>query len=125
MRRKLRNSELSHLRRLVGWVSCEIGQSPDDLVSTVQNIVSKTGIEISECGKSRLIDSHRKAESVPKYVRAAIKALRKTIAEQEGDIIDIDPSAIKSKKTKEVNKYQHKLIGRPAPKIRWAENDPF
>ena len=30
----MKRSDLNHLRRLVAWARCEIGQSPDELVTT-------------------------------------------------------------------------------------------
>lgn len=71
-------SEANHLRRLVGWVRCEVGQPPDEMVPMVQSIVRQLG-EVSQEGKARLAESHAAASNVPKYVRAAIKALQKTL----------------------------------------------
>lgn len=85
MKRRLTDAEINHLRRLLGWVRCEIGQSPEDLVETVRGIVLVTGTPSAEA-KDRLVESHRKAERAPKYVRAAVKALSKTI-EPDGEIV--------------------------------------
>lgn len=72
-------AELNHLRRLLGWVSCEVGQPPDEMVPMVQSIVRQIG-EPSPEGKARLVEAHARASNVPKYVRAALKALAKTLA---------------------------------------------
>lgn len=83
---KLSPSDLNHLRRLLGYMRCEVGQSPQELVATVQSILSTTR-ETTSDGKQRLIEAHTKAQNVPKYVRAAIKALEKSLA-KEHDIVD-------------------------------------
>lgn len=44
--------------------------------------------DISDEGKARLVDYHKKIVAVPLYVRAAVKALEKTIAKQDGEIMD-------------------------------------
>ena len=83
---RLMQSDVNHLRRLLGYMRCEVGQSPEDLVATVQAILPATG-EPSSDGKQRLLAAHTKAQNVPKYVRAAIKALEKALA-GEHDIVD-------------------------------------
>jgi hypothetical protein len=74
-------AEVSHLRRLVAWVDCDAGQEPDAMVDTVRAICERLG-DVSEEGKARLVASHAQASNAPRYVRAAIKALRKTLAAQ-------------------------------------------
>lgn len=88
---KLTPAEINHLRRLIGWVACEIGQSPDEMVATVQRIAPAIQ-DASEEGKARLVQAHQNASSVPKYVRAAIKALRNAIEPHLGDVVDADYS---------------------------------
>lgn len=85
----LSQAEINHLRRLVGWVDCEIGQSPEEMIETVKGIAPAIG-DLSDEAKQRLVASHEKAASVPKYVRQAIKALRKTLAGTEGDTMDAE-----------------------------------
>ena len=75
----LTSAELNHLRRLLCWVRCEVGQPPDEMVPMVQNIVRRIG-EVSPEGKTRLVKAHAQASNVPQYVRAALKALAKTLA---------------------------------------------
>lgn len=69
----------NHLRRLVAWVRCEVGQTPEELVDTIKHIAPFIG-DIGECGKERLVLAHQQASAVPKYVRDAIKALEKSIS---------------------------------------------
>lgn len=85
---RLTEVEANHLRRLLGWVACEVGQEPDEMVVTVQNIADKLGCEISEESKGMLVDGYLKSTNVPKYVRAAVKSLSKAIQPHVGDIVD-------------------------------------
>ena len=89
MNRALTKAEVNHLRRLIGYVRCEILQSPDELVATVQSICPSIG-EISEEGKQRLVESYEKAIAVPKYVRDAIRSLEKVVIENQGEILDVN-----------------------------------
>ncbi|HJV75461.1 MAG TPA: hypothetical protein VJ654_14640 [Noviherbaspirillum sp.] len=90
---KLTDAEINHLRRLLGYVRCEIGQEPDEIVSTVKKIAPAIG-DISEEGKKNLVEWHDKSSSVPKYVRAAVKALEKTIVQHQGEILDAGESRV-------------------------------
>lgn len=91
MNKTLSAAEINHLRRLLGWVACEIGQSSGELIETAKRIAPTVG-ELSTEGRQRLIEAAEKADQVPKYVRAAVKALKKAIADQEGDIVDAEIS---------------------------------
>lgn len=75
----MKQSQLNHLRRLLGWVRCEIIQSPDELVE-IAKVIAQAGVEIGDSGKEALVKMHDQARSVPKYVRAAEKALSAMIA---------------------------------------------
>ena len=90
---KLSDSDINHLRRLLAWMRCEVGQSPEELVATVQSILPVVGDPSSDA-KERLVRAHTQAQNVPKYVRAAIKALEKALAQQRptGKTVDGDPS---------------------------------
>ncbi|MHB0929112.1 MAG: hypothetical protein ACYC3W_09325 [Candidatus Nanopelagicales bacterium] len=85
----LKESDINHLRRLIGWVACEVGQTPEELIASLRNLESVID-SIDEEAKDRLILAHKKAESVPKYVRDAIKALSKVIKPYQGNIVDAD-----------------------------------
>lgn len=74
---ELKASDLNHLRRLLAWVGCQIGQAPDELVKTVQDLLPALGHEVPDEAKQRLVLAHRQAASVPQYVHAAMKALGK------------------------------------------------
>ena len=86
MKRRLTTAEINHLRRLLGWVACEAGQTPEELIATAQKVAPAVGA-IDDAAKARLVEAHAKAAAVPKYVHAAIKALRKAI---EPDVVTVD-----------------------------------
>ena len=70
-------SDSNHLRRLLGWVDCEIGQAPEEMINTFADLAPALGPDICEEGKERISESYQKSKNVPKYIRSAIKALRK------------------------------------------------
>ncbi|WP_454677497.1 hypothetical protein [Achromobacter marplatensis] len=77
----MKRSDMNHLRRLLGWVRCDIGQSPAELQQTMIDVADGLGHpDISPEAKTRMVESYRRAESIPLYVRAAVKALEKTLA---------------------------------------------
>lgn len=86
MRPNLTQAQVNHLRRLLGWVRCEVGQTPDEIVETMRG---PNMPEPSPEGKARLLECHAKAAAVPKYVRAAVKALEKLLVKQEGVVVDV------------------------------------
>lgn len=90
VRPNLTDAEVGHLRRLLGWVRCEIGQSPEDLEATLRKITPAVAPEIGDEGRLRLKEMYDKSVNVPQYIRAAIKALEKTLVAQDGVILDVD-----------------------------------
>ena len=82
----MKRSDLTHLRRLVAWVRCEIGQTPDELVETVRNLAER-GLTTDEAGMERMVQAHDDARSVPKYVRDAVMALE---AYTSGPVTTVD-----------------------------------
>ncbi len=77
----MKQSDLNHLRRLLGWVRCDIGQAPAELQQTMIDVADGLGHpEISEEAKARMVETYRRAEAVPLYVRTAVKALEKALA---------------------------------------------
>ena len=94
MKRRLTTAEINHLRRLIGWVACEVGQTPEELVATAQKIAPAVG-EIDDAAKGRLVEAHAKAAAVPKYVRAAVVSLRKAI---EPDVVTVDGELVPARK---------------------------
>lgn len=77
----MKQSDLNHLRRLLGWVRCDIGQDPAGQQQTMIHIAGKLDIDsIDADAKARLVEGYRRAEAVPVYVRDAVKALEKALA---------------------------------------------
>lgn len=85
----MKQSEVNHLRRLLGWVRTEIGQTPDEFVDTMRVLGTKLKVEPDDAMKQRLVESHDRARSVPKYVRDAERALSKMLADR-GEVVDAD-----------------------------------
>ena len=90
MNRQLTDSEINHLRRLIGWIECEIGQAPDEMIETLKKVSPALGHDFGEESRLRLEAAYAKSAAVPLYVRAAIKALRKTLVKHNGEIVDVD-----------------------------------
>lgn len=97
----LSGAQVNHLRRLLGWVSCEIGQSAEELVATVGEILPAIG-EPDDAAKQRLVESHAKSAAVPAYVRQAVKQLSVVLREIDGDIVDgeVSGSSLPNKQVK-------------------------
>ncbi|MFY2035819.1 hypothetical protein ACOTDT_19145 [Achromobacter xylosoxidans] len=77
----MKPSDFNHLRRLLGWVRCDIGQDPAGQQQTMIDIAAKLGpAAIDADAKARLVEGYRRAKAVPVYVRDAVKALEKALA---------------------------------------------
>jgi hypothetical protein len=88
----MKQSELNHLRRLLGWVKCEIGQEPEAMVAMLGDIADKLGNPpLTDDAKQRLVEGYDKSQRVPKYIREAVKALEKLTGPGE-DIGDAEPT---------------------------------
>lgn len=99
MSKQLDKAQVNHLRRLLGWMRCEVGQSPEEMVTMMKGLLPRLG-PVSEDGKARLVESYHQAQRVPKYIRAALKALEPVVAESKGEIVDVVQE-------------QHKTAGQP------------
>lgn len=85
----IKQSDINHLRRLLGYVKCEIG---GDEQETIQRYAELSGIvdhNLDESAKQRIVESVRKSSSVPQYIRRAVAALEKVVKES-GDTVDAD-----------------------------------
>ena len=96
MARQLKTSDVNHLRRLLGYVRCELGQTPDEFLATCKAIAPSFEGELSPESKRRLTVSYEHAVRIPLYVRAAVKALEKVVKEIDGDVVDADNSAARA-----------------------------
>lgn len=90
MERRLTAAEINHLQRLLGWAACEAGQEPEEMVGMVRKLAPTIGPDLSDEGKARIVQAHQQASNVPKYVWAAIKALRKALEPHLGEIVDAE-----------------------------------
>ena len=89
MARELNKAQVNHLRRLLGWLRCEVGQTPAEWIATVTMLSERLdGLELDDAAKTRLVEWHRRLDSVPLYVRAAIKSLELVVKELNGEIVD-------------------------------------
>lgn len=86
-RRQLSVAEINHLRRLIGWVRCEIGQDPDEMLAMLRDLAEKIS-PVDAAGVARLREAHEKAAKVPGYIRAGIKALSETVERLQGQVVD-------------------------------------
>lgn len=87
----IKQSDINHLRRLLGYVKCEIG---GDEQETIQRYAELSGIldhEPDEAAKQRIVESVRKAARVPQYIRRAVTALEKVVKES-GDTVYAEAS---------------------------------
>lgn len=84
---KLKDSDINHLRRLLGYVRCEIGQSPQEFKDTLRAIAPAVGTPSPEA-YGRLLETYERAQRVPAYVRAAVKALEKVLAVSEDETLE-------------------------------------
>lgn len=76
----LTEAQINHLRRLLGWVRCDIGQSPDEYVETMRKIAPYVGTP-DEGAQQRIMAGYNKSRAVPKYVRDAVKSLESIVRE--------------------------------------------
>jgi hypothetical protein len=85
----LKASDVNHLRRLLAYIRLDIGQAPEEMAETLRSIAPIIRDAQPE-GVARLKDACDKSLAVPQYVRAAIKALEKTLVKSDGEILDVD-----------------------------------
>ena len=90
MSKQLSKAQVNHLRRLLGWVRCEIPPAPGEVVAIVKSIMPVIG---SPEAQQKMVEWHREASSVPQYLRAALKALEPVVREAAGEIVDGNPVA--------------------------------
>lgn len=90
---QITEAQLNHLRRLLGWVRCSEGvfQSPEEIKATWKDL-NAHGITPSDHAETRerLMQHYNLSCDVPKYIRAAIKALEPVVRQGDavGEIVD-------------------------------------
>ena len=78
------DAEVNHLRRLLAWMSCEMGQEPADMVVMTNDLAARIGpLQDVEGARIRLQASYDKSASYPAYVRLAVKMLAKALRDHE------------------------------------------
>ncbi|PTZ28670.1 hypothetical protein DB395_32925 [Pseudomonas aeruginosa] len=85
--RRLTRAEKNHLRRLIGWVRCEVGAEPDEVVAAAKEALDHFQC-VTEDSKQRLLEHYQKSVAVPSYIRAALKALEKVCLEDPTEVVD-------------------------------------
>ena len=85
--RRLTRAEMNHLRRLIGWVRCEVGAEPEEVVAAAKGALDHFQC-VTEDGKQRLLEHYQKSVAVPNYIRAALKALEKVCLEEPAEVVD-------------------------------------
>ena len=88
MSKTLSTAEINHLRLLLGWVRCEVGQDQEEMLQTVKRIAPAIEHELSKESQQRLVAAYEKSGKVPKYVRRAIKKLERVVIESQGEVVD-------------------------------------
>lgn len=86
----IKQSDINHLKRLIGYVKCEIGE---DEQQTIQRYAELSGIvdhELDDAVKKRIVENVRKAANVPQYIRLAVAALEKVVRESDGNTVDAE-----------------------------------
>ncbi len=103
MKTELKESDINHLRRLVAWVRCEIGETEQQLINRYCEIARILPSDLDDAAKQRIVKSIENARDVPQYIRRAVKSLEKVVGKVDGDIVDAD-----------VSEDQQELIGNAA-----------
>lgn len=86
--KNLTTAQVNHLRRLLGWIRCDIGQSPEEMRVTYEHIYQKLKMVPDDEAAKRIRDDYERAQRLPKYVRAAIKSLEPIVYEKRGTAVD-------------------------------------
>lgn len=85
---KLSDAEANHLRRLLGWVDCEIGQTPEEYKETLAKVATKFQDDIDSDTQQIIVEKYLKSKDVPDYIRKAVKALKKALTKEIGTVVD-------------------------------------
>lgn len=75
-------AERNHLRRLLAWCECEVGQEPEQFLAIAPAIINEGNLESS---RDIVTEEYNRLKSKPVYVRSAIKSLKKYLAEIESN----------------------------------------
>jgi hypothetical protein len=95
MKRQLTDAEVNHLRQLLAWMRCEWCLDDDmqrGSLSAVKSLMDSGDITEQQAHQ-QLSGRAAQINTVPKYVRQAVKMLTKTIREfdgQKGSAVDVE-----------------------------------
>lgn len=77
-------SEVNHLRRVLAWMRCEMGQEPDEMVAMGNAIIAKVGpLEDPDGAAMRLQAGYEHSARTPAYIRHGVKMLTKALRDHE------------------------------------------
>lgn len=85
---QMTEAQLNHLRRLLGWMRCEVGQTPEEQRETMRIVAQALTEYPNTEAQVRIMERYDRGASIPKYIRAAIKALTPLVREQIGEIVE-------------------------------------
>ena len=78
------DAQVNHLRRLLAWMRCEMGQDPAEMVVMANNMIAKIGpLQDPEGAAIRLQEGYDRASSYPAYIRQAVKMLTQALRDHE------------------------------------------
>ncbi len=82
--RRLTRAEMNHLRRLIGWVRCEVGAEPEEIVTTAKEALDHFQC-VTEDGKQRLLEHYQKSV----YARLKLAGVKPTMEATEKWSLDL------------------------------------
>lgn len=100
--------EKGHLRRLLGWLRCEVGQTPEEQRATMASIAHALDGYPGGEAQRRVMESYDRAASVPRYVRHAIKALEPLVREGDGAVVDAEPECNRLDAARTISRQERK-----------------
>lgn len=95
MKRQFTDAEVRHLRQLLAWMRCEWCLDQDAQRGSIMAVkeLMDAGLITQVQANSQIAQRAKQIETVPKYVRQAVKMLTKTIREfdgQKGAAVDVE-----------------------------------
>jgi hypothetical protein len=94
---ELSQSDINHLRRLLGWLRVEYYLDTDFMRGATE--ATKALLDAGKITAERAEEQHqwlaKKRDALPKYLHASVKALQKTIKQIDGEVSDISVVEVK------------------------------
>lgn len=77
-------AQVNHLRRLLAWMRCEMGQEPAEMITMTNAIVAKIGpLSDPEGARLRVQADYDHAASYPAYIRQGVRMLTMALRDHE------------------------------------------